>query len=94
MIEQKERPAKPKQSRDVNYFEYKAYCKYTKLSDRELKIYNELRKGKRTVTQLTIKFGFSDPRGYIRNIRNKGISVFDEWINKNDTRFKTYWIED
>lgn len=67
--------------------------KNTKLSRREQIVCNELKKGKRSVTQLTIILGYCDPRSYIRTLRNKGVVILDEWIKKDDTRFKRYWIE-
>lgn len=63
-----------------------------KLSDRQLFVYNLLLKSKKTVTQLTNITGFSDPRGYVRDLRKKGITVLDEWIQRDDVRFKRYWI--
>lgn len=68
--------------------------KYTKLSRREQKVYDILKQGKKSVTEITIALGYSDPRGYVRSLRNKGVPVFDEWIRKKDVRFKVYWIED
>ena len=67
--------------------------KDSKLSTRLQNVCNELKKGKRSVTQLTIILGYCDPRSYIRTLRNKGIIILDEWIKKDDTRFKRYWIE-
>lgn len=88
----KERPVMLEQIRDANI--NVGVHKYTKLSRREQKVYNELKKGKRTVTQITIKLGYSDPRGYVRTLRKKGVFVFDEWIRKDDIRFKRYWCND
>ena len=67
--------------------------KDSKLSVRMQNVCNELMKGKRSVTQLTIILGYSDPRSYIKRLRDKGIVIFDEWIKKDDTRYKQYWIE-
>lgn len=92
MIEQKERPEMLEQIRDVNI--NVGDHKYTKLSHREQKVYDILKQGKKSVTQITIALGYSDPRGYIRNLRKKGVFIFDEWISKNDTRFKRYWCND
>jgi hypothetical protein len=64
-----------------------------KLSNRQKKVYTLLMAGKHTVTEMTIKTGFSDPRGYVRELRNRGINVRDEWIKKDDVRYKRYWIE-
>lgn len=75
-----------------NNFVHKQH-KDKKLSSRLQNVCNELKKGKRSVTQLTIILGYCDPRSYIRTLRNKGIIVLDEWIKKDDTRYKRYWIE-
>lgn len=92
MIDKKERPEMLEQIRDVNI--NVGDDKYTKLSHREQKVYDILKQGKKSVTQITIALGYSDPRGYVRSLRNKGVSVFDEWIRNKDVRFKVYWIED
>jgi hypothetical protein len=64
-----------------------------KLSNRQKKIYDLLMAGKHTVTQMTFETGFADPRSYIRELRNRGINVLDEWIRKDDVHFKRYWIK-
>jgi hypothetical protein len=63
------------------------------LSNRQKKIYDLLMAGKHTVTQMTFETGFADPRSYIRELRNRGIIVHDEWISKNGTHYKRYWIK-
>ena len=68
-------------------------CKCTKLlSKRQRKVFDLLLSGKHTVTQMTIKTGYSDIRSYIKEIRDKNIPVQDEWVQKADIRFKRYWI--
>ena len=62
------------------------------LSMRQKKVYDLLLTGKHTVTQMTIKTGYSDIRSYIKEIRDKNIPVQDEWVQKDDIRFKRYWI--
>jgi hypothetical protein len=64
-----------------------------KLSNRQKKIYDLLMAGKHTVTQMTFETGFADPRSYIRELRNRGINVLDEWVRKDDVHFKRYWIK-
>ncbi len=64
-----------------------------KLSNRQKKIYDLLMAGKHTVTQMTFETGFADPRSYIRELRHRGITVLDEWISKNGTHYKRYWIK-
>ena len=68
--------------------------KVTKLlSKRQKKVFNLLLTGKRSVTDITIMLGYSDPRSYVKELRFKGINVQDEWVQKDDIRFKRYWIE-
>ena len=63
------------------------------LTNREKIIFDLLISGVRSVTELTISTGFSDPRGYIRILRNKGINVADYWVDGKETRFKHYFIK-
>lgn len=64
-----------------------------KLSKRQKKVYDLLLTGKHSVTDITIALGYGDPRSYVRDIREKGITVNDEWIEKGEVRYKVYWIE-
>ena len=64
-----------------------------KLSKRQKKVYDLLLTGKHSVTDITIALGYGDPRSYIRDIRDKDITVNDEWIEKGEVRYKVYWIE-
>lgn len=63
-----------------------------KLSKRQMKVYDLLLTGKHSVTDITIALGYGDPRSYIRDIREKGITVNDEWVEKQDVRYKLYYI--
>ncbi|MDD4439375.1 MAG: hypothetical protein PHS04_15275 [Tissierellia bacterium] len=63
-----------------------------KLSKRQKKVYDLLLTGKHSVTDITIALGYGDPRSYIRDIREKGITVNDEWVEKQDVRYKLYYI--
>ena len=65
----------------------------TKLSNRQKKIYDLLMAGKFSAADITIALGYCDPRSYIRELRNRGITVLDEWISKNGTHYKRYWIK-
>ena len=49
--------------------------------------------GKHTAMDLSFRCRISDPRSTIRDIRNRGIVVCDEWVEENGSRFKRYWIE-
>lgn len=63
------------------------------LSKRQKKVFDLLCTGKHSVTDITIALGYGDPRSYIRDIRDKGITVNDEWIEKGEVRYKVYWID-
>jgi len=63
-----------------------------KLSKRQKKVFELLLTGKHSVTDITIALGYGDPRSYIRDIREKGITVNDEWVEKQDVRYKLYYI--
>ena len=66
---------------------------YNCLSNRQKKVFDLLCTGRQSVTDITIALGFGDPRSYIRDIRDNGITVNDEWIEKGEVRYKVYWIE-
>jgi|LSQX01.3.fsa_nt_gb hypothetical protein len=74
------------QDKDINKI-------YNCLSSRQKKVFNLLCTGKHSVTDITIALGYGDPRSYVRDIREKGITVNDEWIEKGEVRYKVYWIE-
>lgn len=61
-------------------------------TDRQEIIECLLREGKQSVSDLTIKTGYCDPRSYIRALRKKGINVLDEWVVLRGVRYKRYWI--
>jgi DNA-binding CsgD family transcriptional regulator len=62
------------------------------LSKRQKKVYDLLLTGKHSAADISIALGYSDPRSYIRELRNKNINVLDRWIESIDTRYKVYWI--
>jgi hypothetical protein len=63
-----------------------------KLSKRQKKVYDLLLTGKHSVTDITIALGYGDPRSYIRDLREKGITIYDQWVKKGDARYKIYWV--
>ena len=63
-----------------------------KFSNRQRNVENLLKQCKHSVTDITIILGYSDPRSYIRTLRDKGVNVLDEWVQKEDIRYKLYWI--
>lgn len=48
---------------------------------------------KHTAMDISFRCRISDPRSTIRDIRERGIEVKDEWVEIDGTRFKRYWIE-
>ena len=48
---------------------------------------------KHTAMEISFRLHISDPRSTIRDIRERGIDVKDEWCEENGCRFKRYWIE-
>lgn len=63
-----------------------------KLSKRQKKVYALLLTGEHSAADISIALGYSDPRSYIRELRNKNINVLDRWIEKGDVRYKIYWV--
>ena len=64
-----------------------------KLSKRQKEVYKLLLTGKYSVTDITIKLGYADPRSYVKTLRDKGIAVYDQWIENKEVRYKVYWID-
>lgn len=57
------------------------------------KVYELLKCGKFSAGDISARLRVSDPRGHIRELRNKGITVQDEWCEGlENVRFKRYWI--
>ena len=57
------------------------------------KVYEMLKCGKFSAGDISARLRVSDPRGHIRELRNKGITVQDEWCEGlENVRFKRYWI--
>lgn len=50
--------------------------------------------GKYSAADITVITHFSDPRSIIRDLRNKGLSILDEWREnaEKDGRFKVYYL--
>ena len=91
-MKQKESPTRREPVKGVISFDADDKDK-PKLSKRQKKVYDLLCTGRRSVTDITIRLKYSDPRGHIRDIRDKGIIINDYWVKKDGVRFKRYWIE-
>lgn len=65
-----------------------------KLPRLQAKVYEMLKRGKCSVGDISAIHRISDPRGHIRRLRDKGVSIKDEWCKGSfGVRFKRYWIE-
>lgn len=63
------------------------------LPKHQRRIYEILRDGKHSVADLVMKTGYSDPRGHIKALRDKGLNVSDEWRETRDgVRYKVYFV--
>lgn len=57
------------------------------------KIYNLLLTGAQvSVLELSAMFKTPDPRGHIRFIRQRGVTVSDYWVKTEFSRYKRYFI--
>lgn len=51
------------------------------------------RGGKLSAGDISVALHLSDPRGHIRNLRDKGICILDEWQKSEyGTRYKLYYL--
>lgn len=101
MAENKKSPAEAKPDfSNIKESEYQIVNKViiskdtAKLSKRQRKVAELLRSRKCSAADISVALHYSDPRSYIRELRDKGINVLDEWVSKDDVRYKRYWIED
>lgn len=65
-----------------------------KLPKHQRAVFDLLTRARLSVADISRLLGYSDPRGHIRNLRNKGVNVCDEWRTgaTPDVRFKVYFI--
>ncbi len=64
------------------------------MTPKQARVYNLLSGGNSyTVIEISVKAHIGDPRSIIRDLRNMGIIVRDEWVETRESRFKRYWIE-
>ena len=58
------------------------------------KVYEMLCHGRYSVSDISARLRIADPRGHIRELRDKGLTIQDEWCKGlENVRFKRYWIE-
>ena len=64
------------------------------LTGQERAVLNLLRDGgKYAVTEMCRRLWLADPRSVIRNLRNKGLPIEDEWRkSSNEHRYKVYFL--
>lgn len=49
--------------------------------------------GKYSAADLTVRTHYCDPRGHIKELRDKGIDILDEWRQTDDgIRYKVYYL--
>lgn len=59
------------------------------------RLYNLFKSGRCfSVADITIILGQCDPRGHIRELRNRGVSIADKWVTTDDGHYKLYWLEE
>lgn len=65
------------------------------MNQKQARVITLLSSGSRySVIDIAIRLHIGDPRSVIRNIRNMGIEICDEWVEgTNGTRYKRYWIK-
>ncbi|WP_073399813.1 helix-turn-helix domain-containing protein [Bacteroides luti] len=50
--------------------------------------------GRHSVIEIVKRLFIVDPRAVIRNIRNRGVNVSDEWVKTpSGKKYKLYWID-
>lgn len=65
----------------------------TKETARRRLIRHLLEERPHSAADLTIRTGYSDPRGYIRDLRTLGYNIADKWVKGTDgVRYKLYFI--
>ena len=66
------------------------------LSSRQKSLYRLLSNGGRySVADIIRRLPIGDPRSVIRNLRNIGVNILDEWVDNKggDGRHKVYFIK-
>lgn len=92
MNEKEQRPPLDQQTGGEIRFGQQGKDNNISLTNRQKKVYHLLSTGRYSAADISIRLGYSDPRTYIKTLRDKGIDVCDEWIEKKDTRYKVYYI--
>lgn len=64
-----------------------------KMPKKQSRVYGMLLRGKCSAGDLCAALHVADPRGHIRDLREKGVAIMDEWCKGLDgVRFKRYWV--
>lgn len=65
------------------------------MTEKQRRLYDYLSTGKHSVIDIMSSLMMADPRSIIRNLRENGIMVCDEWRRTvTGSKYKVYWIED
>lgn len=67
---------------------------FDSLTFRQKKVVNLLLARKCSAADISIALGYSDPRSYVKRLIDRGIMVHSAWVDKPDTRYKIYWVEE
>lgn len=67
---------------------------FDSLTFRQKKVVNLLLARKCSAADISIALGYSDPRSYVKRLIDRGIMVHSAWVDKPDTRYKVYWVEE
>lgn len=92
MTAQKTTPAAVETGQQGQIIDYKG--RKISLGYHQNRLYNFLSAGShQSVADISTALKLSDPRGGIRDLRDKGIEILDEWIPaEHGGRFKRYFL--
>ena len=64
-----------------------------KLTKKQISAIQLLKSGKYSAAEISVKLFCSSGRDVVRNLRDKGVEVKDEWREGEKCRYKVYFIE-
>lgn len=64
------------------------------MTEKQTRLVAYLKTGKHSVIDIMTNLFMADPRSIIRNLRDKGTEIQDEWRKTSTgSKYKVYWIE-